>query len=100
MGAEEPLQRVVNGGAAFGRTGRGIDRIERLQLQDAARIDRVGVAQPGFDFRYPQLTRPYLHRWARGRRLGPLCAWQLVEPARETKQIVARLKPRVELKAL
>ncbi len=53
MRAQELLQRVVDGDAAFPRSRFGIERIERPQPQDMPRIDRIGIAQPGSRSRSP-----------------------------------------------
>ena len=45
----EVADRAVDHRAAVARAGRRIDRIERLQPQDMARIDRVGIAQQVLD---------------------------------------------------
>ena len=39
--------------AALGAAGIGVERVERLEAQDMAGIDRVGIAQPGLDLRSP-----------------------------------------------
>ena len=57
--------------AAFERSHVGVERIERLELQDVLRVDRVRIAQPGFDFRDGQRARPVGDgRLRRGPRFG------------------------------
>ena len=45
----EVADRAVDHGAAVARAGRRVDRIERPQLEDVLRVDRVGIAQPVLD---------------------------------------------------
>src|SRR5579875_713640 len=61
---DEDFEGLVDDAAELGPAGIGIERIERLQLQDMTGVDRIGVAHPGFDFGHRQAAR------ARGQRQG------------------------------
>ena len=78
MCLQELVERVVQRRAAIGRAQLGFQRIERLQPQDAPRIEPVGIAPPLLDARDRKPRRPRLERRARlgtwprpvGRRAG------------------------------
>ncbi len=67
--------------AALGQARVLVDRVDRPQAQDVARIDRVGIADPGLDRGDRELARPGFDRrpW-RGRRAGRVLA-RIVELA-------------------
>ena len=54
----EIADRGVDDGAALGRAGREIDRIERRQPQDVFGVDRIRIAQPVFDVGDRKALRP------------------------------------------
>ncbi len=49
IGLREIAQRFMHRAAALGRTGGSVEPVERAQLQYVARIDGIGIAQPGLD---------------------------------------------------
>ncbi len=49
MATEEFLENLVHRYAEFGAAGVGVEFVERLQTEDVAGVDRVGIAQPGLD---------------------------------------------------
>ncbi len=59
------VQRVMDESAALRRAGIGIERVERPQLQNMPRIERIGIAHPGFDGGDRQVARPRRERRAR-----------------------------------
>ena len=64
-GLGEFAERAVDHAAAVGRARLEIDGVELAQLEDVARIDRVGIAQPVLDVGDGEIE------WARlTRRLG------------------------------
>src|SRR5918993_926895 len=83
MGGQELVQRVVQRAAAIGGAELGLERIERLQSQDAPRIEAVRIAPPLLDAGNRKPRRPRLERRAglgttprpgaagAGERLGP-----------------------------
>ncbi len=73
----------MDDGAAVARAGRGIDRIERLQAQNVAGVDRVGIAQPVLDGSDRQLAGPRGARRLGCRTLGVPHLGRRIERARE-----------------
>ncbi len=63
--ADEFGERVVDADAEIGAAGIGVELVQRLQLQDVAGVDRVGVAEPGLDLGDRQPARPRGERRAR-----------------------------------
>ena len=52
------VERPVDRDAEIGTAGVGIELVQRLELEDVAGIDRIGVAQPGLDLRHREPARP------------------------------------------
>ena len=63
--ADEFGERRVDADAEIGAAGIGVELVERLQFEDMAGIDRVGVAEPGLDLGDRQPARPRGERRAR-----------------------------------
>ena len=54
---QELLERLMDETAAFGGGRIGIERIERLEIQDMPGVDGIGIANPGLDLRHRQAGR-------------------------------------------
>ena len=52
MAAQEFVERLVQLGAALGGTQFRFERIERLEIEDAPRIEAVRIASPLLDARH------------------------------------------------
>src|SRR6185437_6826366 len=59
---QELVQRRMDEEAAIGRAGIGIDRVERLEIEDMLCVDRVGITQPRLDLGNRKTARPGLER--------------------------------------
>ena len=70
---DEFVERAVDRDAEIGAAGVGVELVERLELEDVAGVNRIGVAQPGLDLRHRELARargerrPRLRATASGR---------------------------------
>ena len=77
MRLQELIERIVQGRAAIGGAEFGLQRIERLQPQDAPRIEAIGIAPPLLDARDREPGRP---RFDRRPGLGPRPWLVIVRP--------------------
>jgi hypothetical protein len=67
-----------------------VERFERLDAKHAARIERIGVGDPGGDLRDGQASRPRQERRARGRARHRQRRARIVEHARDRGEVVGR----------
>ena len=77
---------VMHQRAVIGRVGRFVERLQRGQLQHVARIDRVGIAQPGLDLGHAEPARTQRHRRAGPRRARPGAAGPRAGPGRAPRR--------------
>ena len=84
IAADEFVERLVDRDAELGPAGIGIELVERLEPEDVAGVDRIGVAQPGLDLGDRQLARARGERRARrGRRQRPVVrGWSISSAGR------------------
>ena len=90
---------AMDDGAAVARAGRRVDRVERLQAENMARVNRIGIAQPVLDGGDRQAQRPCREFRFRRRALGRFHLGRMIERAGELEISVAARERAVPARA-